>query len=93
MEVVHPTAGWEQVGERFYRKTQLYTEVFDLDLDLDNFVVAGAPYSGAIGGRSHFITARAHFILGQLPDNLSSTLPQRSQTSCLSAHQGLKTEH
>lgn len=49
MEVVHPTAGWEQVGERFYRKTQLYTGVFDLDLDLDNYIVAGAPYGGAIG--------------------------------------------
>lgn len=49
MEVAHPTAGWEQVGERFYRKTQLYTGVFDLDLDLDNYIVAGAPYGGAIG--------------------------------------------
>ncbi|KAK0711397.1 Vps16, N-terminal region-domain-containing protein [Lasiosphaeris hirsuta] len=48
MEVAHPTAGWEQVGERFYRKTQLYTEVFDQDLDLDNYIVAGAPYGGAI---------------------------------------------
>src|SRR3954469_20213173 len=49
MEVAHPTAGWEQVGERFYRKTQLYTQVFDLDLDLDNYIVAGAPYGGAVG--------------------------------------------
>jgi len=49
MDVTHPTAGWEQVGERFYRKIQLYTQVFDLDLDLDNFIVAGAPYGGAIG--------------------------------------------
>jgi vacuolar protein sorting-associated protein 16 len=49
MEVAHPTAGWEQVGELFYRKTQLYTGVFDLDLDLDNYIVAGAPYGGAIG--------------------------------------------
>lgn len=37
------------MGERFYRKTQLYTGVFDLDLDLDNYIVAGAPYGGAIG--------------------------------------------
>jgi vacuolar protein sorting-associated protein 16 len=49
MEVPHPTAGWEQVGERFYRKTQLYTEVFAQDVDLDNYIVAGAPYAGAIG--------------------------------------------
>jgi hypothetical protein len=49
MDVPHPTAGWEQLGERFYRKFQLYTQVFDQDLDLDNYHVAGAPYSGAIG--------------------------------------------
>ncbi|KAK4231474.1 putative vacuolar protein sorting-associated protein 16 [Podospora fimiseda] len=48
MDVAHPTAGWEQLGERFYRKTQLYTQVFDLSLDLDNYIVVGAPYSGAI---------------------------------------------
>ena len=50
MEVAHPTAGWEQLGERFYRKVQLFTEVFDRDLDLDNFIIAGASYGGAIGG-------------------------------------------
>lgn len=49
MDVAHPTAGWEQLGERFYRKIQLYTQVFDQDLDLDNYLVAGAPYGGAIG--------------------------------------------
>ncbi|KAK0623469.1 Vps16, N-terminal region-domain-containing protein [Immersiella caudata] len=48
MDVTHPTAGWEQVGERYYRKIQLYTQVFDLDLDLDSFIVAGAPYGGAL---------------------------------------------
>ncbi|KAL2169766.1 hypothetical protein VTG60DRAFT_5662 [Thermothelomyces hinnuleus] len=48
MDVAHPTAGWEQLGERFYRKIQLYTQVFDQDLDLDNYLVAGAPYGGAI---------------------------------------------
>lgn len=49
MDSTHPTAGWEKVGERFYRKTTLYTAVFDLDLDLDNYFVAGAPYGGAVG--------------------------------------------
>lgn len=49
MDVAHPTAGWEQLGPSFYRKVQLYTQVFDQDLDLDNYIVAGAPYSGAIG--------------------------------------------
>ncbi|KAI1808484.1 vacuolar protein sorting-associated protein 16 [Daldinia bambusicola] len=48
MEATHPTAGWERVGDRFYRKTQLYTAIFDQDLDLDNYIVAGAPYGGAV---------------------------------------------
>lgn len=48
MDTTHPTAGWEQVGDSFYRKVQLYTAVFDRDIDLDNYAVAGAPYSGAI---------------------------------------------
>ncbi|KAF2969240.1 hypothetical protein GQX73_g4358 [Xylaria multiplex] len=48
MEATNPTAGWEKVGDRFYRKTQLYTAVFDQDLDLDNYIVAGAPYGGAV---------------------------------------------
>ncbi|KAI0539836.1 vacuolar protein sorting-associated protein [Xylaria digitata] len=48
MEAMNPTAGWEKVGDRFYRKTQLYTAVFDQDLDLDNYIVAGAPYGGAV---------------------------------------------
>ncbi|KAK0722444.1 Vps16, N-terminal region-domain-containing protein [Lasiosphaeria miniovina] len=48
MDVAHPTAGWEQLGGRFYRKIQLYTQVFDQDRDLDNYLVAGAQYGGAI---------------------------------------------
>ncbi|KAI1824869.1 vacuolar protein sorting-associated protein [Xylaria intraflava] len=48
MEPTNPTADWEKVGDRFYRKTQLYTAVFDQDLDLDNYIVAGAPYGGAV---------------------------------------------
>jgi vacuolar protein sorting-associated protein 16 len=44
-----PTANWEKVGDRFYRKVQLYTAVFDQDLELENYVVVGAPYSGAVG--------------------------------------------
>ena len=45
-----PTADWDRVGDRFYRKIQLYTGVFDQDLELENYVIAGAPYSGALGG-------------------------------------------
>lgn len=44
-----PTADWEKVGDRYYRKSQLYTAVFDQDLELENYIVAGAPYGGAIG--------------------------------------------
>ncbi len=51
MDTSHPTAGWEQVGDSFYRKIQLYTAVFDQDLNLDDYIVAGAPYGGAIGTR------------------------------------------
>jgi hypothetical protein len=45
----NPTADWEKVGDRFYRKIQLYTAIFDQDLELDNYVVTGAPYGGALG--------------------------------------------
>ncbi|OAA67065.1 vacuolar protein sorting [Niveomyces insectorum RCEF 264] len=48
MDASHPTAGWEQVGDSFYRRINLYTAVFDGSIDLDNYIVAGAPYSGAI---------------------------------------------
>lgn len=61
MEAMHPTAGWEKVGDKFYRKTQLYTAIFDQDLDLDNYIVAGAPYGGAVG-KPLFILLR--FIYG-----------------------------
>jgi hypothetical protein len=45
-----PTANWEKVGDKFYRKVQLYTAVFDQDLELEKYNVVGAPYSGAVGG-------------------------------------------
>ncbi|KAI4261985.1 MAG: hypothetical protein L6R42_002833 [Xanthoria sp. 1 TBL-2021] len=43
----NPTADWEKVGDRFYRKVKLYDAVFDQELELENYVVAGAPYGGA----------------------------------------------
>ena len=46
-----PTADWDRIGDRFYRKSQLYTDVFDQDLELENYNVVGAPYSGAVGTR------------------------------------------
>jgi hypothetical protein len=45
----NPIAGWEKVGDQFYRKVQLYDAVFDEDLELENYIVAGAPYGGALG--------------------------------------------
>ena len=50
MTAPNPRAGWEKVGDQFYRKIQLYESVFDPDLELENYLVAGAPYGGAIGG-------------------------------------------
>ncbi|KAL8908941.1 MAG: hypothetical protein Q9207_000517 [Kuettlingeria erythrocarpa] len=44
----NPTANWDKAGDLFYRKVQLYDAVFDEDLGLENYIVAGAPYGGAI---------------------------------------------
>jgi hypothetical protein len=54
MDTTHPTAGWEQVGDKWFRKIQLYTAVFDQDLELDNYIVAGAPFGGALGASISF---------------------------------------
>jgi hypothetical protein len=47
-EMSKATADWERVGDRFYRKTQLYTSVFDPELELENHVLVGAPLAGAV---------------------------------------------
>lgn len=44
-----PIAGWDKVGIQFYRKVQLYDAIFDENLELENYIVAGAPYGGALG--------------------------------------------
>jgi vacuolar protein sorting-associated protein 16 len=49
MTTPNPRAGWEKVGDQFYRKIQLYESLFDADLELESYLVAGAPYGGAIG--------------------------------------------
>ncbi len=49
----NPTADWEKVGDRFYRKVKLYDAIFDQDLELDKHIIAGAPYAGAIGWACH----------------------------------------
>jgi hypothetical protein len=43
-----PTSNWEKIGNRFYRKVKHYTAVFDHDLELENYLIAGAPYGGAV---------------------------------------------
>lgn len=45
----NPLANWERLGSSFYRKVPLYYSVFGEDVELDNYIVAGAPYGGAIG--------------------------------------------
>ena len=50
-----PTANWVQVGDKFYRRISLYNDIFDADLELENYSVVGAPYSGAVG--EHFVAA------------------------------------
>ena len=47
-----PTVDWERVGDRFYRRVKLYEAVFDPELELENHLIAGAPYAGALGTRS-----------------------------------------
>ncbi|GIC89125.1 tethering complex subunit VPS16 [Aspergillus udagawae] len=44
----NPLANWERLGDSFYRKVTVYDAIFDEDVDLDNYIVAGAPYGGAI---------------------------------------------
>ncbi|EME47796.1 hypothetical protein DOTSEDRAFT_78000 [Dothistroma septosporum NZE10] len=56
-----PRANWERIGDRFYRKIQLYDNLFDPDLELENYTVTGAPYSGAVALRrdeSHIYSLR-----------------------------------
>jgi hypothetical protein len=43
------TADWEVLEDKYYRKILLYSEIFSEEHDLNNYVIAGAPYSGAIG--------------------------------------------
>lgn len=45
----NPLANWEKVANSFYRKIPVYDAIFDEDVELENYIVAGAPYGGAIG--------------------------------------------
>ncbi|KIW38854.1 uncharacterized protein PV06_08684 [Exophiala oligosperma] len=48
MTTTNPRSGWEKIGDQFYQKIQLYESIFDQDLELENYLVAGAPYGGAL---------------------------------------------
>lgn len=67
MDALHPRAEWESVGDKWFRKTQIYTEVFDQDLDLDNYIITGAPYAGALG-----MSWRQEMRSGSLGDELTT---------------------
>ncbi|KAI9709549.1 MAG: hypothetical protein M1820_003309 [Bogoriella megaspora] len=43
-----PTAEWVRIGDRYYRKISLYQDIFDPDLELENYILRGAPLSGAV---------------------------------------------
>jgi hypothetical protein len=53
MSSSNPTLDWERCGDSFYRKTKVYDALFDQDLELENYVIAAAPFGGAIGILSH----------------------------------------
>jgi vacuolar protein sorting-associated protein 16 len=48
MTLTNPRVGWEKIDNQYYRKIILYEQVFDPDLELENYIIAGAPYSGAL---------------------------------------------
>ncbi len=64
MSSSNPTLDWERCGDSFYRKTKVYDALFDQDLELENYVIAAAPFGGAIGILSHsfvgYITSLIH---------------------------------
>ena len=53
----NPLSYWERVGDSFYRKVPVYDAIFDEDVELENYIVAGAPYGGAIGMRPVYMDA------------------------------------
>ncbi|RKO86786.1 hypothetical protein BDK51DRAFT_29471, partial [Blyttiomyces helicus] len=48
MQSDSPTSGWTMLHDRFYRKLEFYTLVWN-EIDLAKFIVAVAPYGGPIG--------------------------------------------
>lgn len=69
----NPLANWERLGDSFYRKVSVYDAIFDEDVDLDNYIVAGAPYGGAIG------TLQVLFQSFSMTDEINSPSSGRKQ--------------
>ncbi|KAF7586034.1 hypothetical protein BBP40_009651 [Aspergillus hancockii] len=44
----NPLSNWEKLGDSFYRKVPIYDAIFDEDVELENYIVTGAPYGGAL---------------------------------------------
>jgi hypothetical protein len=45
----NPLSNWERLADSFYRKVPIYDAIFVEDVELENYVIAGAPYGGALG--------------------------------------------
>lgn len=69
----NPTANWERVGDRFYRKIKLYDAVFDQDLELENYVIVGAPCAGAIGTSWRWRRSRKQKLMTFQPCTVTKT--------------------
>lgn len=80
-----PTADWVRVGDCFYRKIQLYSDVFDEDLELEHYTVIGAPYSGAVG---------KHFSRRQMDSaDIGSSTTRRESNLFLPRCTGVQIDH
>lgn len=43
---------WNQMGDRFYRKFEVYQMSWGADMDVSKYILAGAPHGGPIGDLS-----------------------------------------
>ena len=82
-----PTAGWERVGGRFYRKIKLYDAIFDQDLELENHIIAGAPCAGAIGVLYLILPAQVKLM------SFPSIISRPGEDSHLSGESNLQIKH
>jgi hypothetical protein len=78
---VSATADWERLEDRFYRKILLYSELFGEDRELDDYIIAGAPYSGAIGQSFRFRQRNATKLRPHMRKQLSIRMKQRCKNT------------